>query len=390
MPNLGSPVEQQAARVIATTISEYTKKAIENTMAKYIFLAMLRKKNRIRKVRGGTDIKKVVKHKRAALSSITDLPSVSFTPINRHQPIELPARGYKMVDAVTLWQKYMNAGPAAIINATTNLMTELLDDFEFKLGGKFYVDGYAQSPGVDWHGIESLGSISGAGTDATNGIDSRVGVCNDTYAGYSTAQGSKGTWSSGWWPDGDGSTGYHFFTPLVPIYDDAAYGGNSADWKGQCLRVFRQAYIWQELRGHKIDTWICDGTAYGAVANVVEAKEQIRTERSKSNSLLISLGFGNVINFEGTDITFERGHTGFATHSGFNSGNPYRVPAYGLSWDQIELFHWGPELFMSMSDFSIESLADRHLVWTMSNLYFNPQAVVKVCSTDADTAFPSN
>src|SRR3990167_8384681 len=105
MPNLGSPVEQQAARVIATTISEYTKKAIDATMAKYIFLAMLRKKNRIRKVRSGTDIKKVVKHKRASLTAITDLPTVQFTPINRHQPIELPARGYKMVDAVTLWQK---------------------------------------------------------------------------------------------------------------------------------------------------------------------------------------------------------------------------------------------------------------------------------------------
>lgn len=382
MPNLGSPVESQAARVIATTISEYTKKAIENTMAKYIFLAMLRKKNRIRKVRGGTDIKKVVKHKRAALSSITDLPSISFTPINRHQPIELPARGYKMVDAVTLWQKYMNSGPAAIINATTNLMTDLLDDFEFKLGGKFYVDGNASTPGVDWHGCESLGSISGAGTDGTNGIDSRVGVCNDTYAGVSTAQGSKGTWSSGWWPDGDGTTGYHYYSPLVALYKDAAYGGSAVGFQDQCLRVFRQAFIWQELRGHKIDTWLGTGGAYAVVANVVEAKEQIRTQRSSSNSLLINLGFGNVINFEGTDVTFERGVPGVDPGS-------RTTPFYGFSWDQIELFHWGPQLFMSMSDFSIESLADRHLVWTMSNLYFNPQAFVKVCHTGADSSFPA-
>jgi hypothetical protein len=375
MPNLGSPVESQAARVIATTISEYTKKVIENTMAKYIFLAMLRKKGRIRKVRGGTDIKKVVKHKRAALSSITDLPSISFTPINRHQPIELPARGYKMVDAVTLWQKYMNAGPAAIINATTNLMTELLDDFEFKLGGKFYVDGYAQSPGVDWHGVESLGGVS-----VSAHADTRILAPSDTYAGYSTAFGTKGTWPTGTFPDGDGSTGYHFFSPLMPSYKDSGYGGTTDDFKGTCLRVFRQAGIWQELRGHKIDTWLGTGNAFGVVANVVEAKEQIRTERSKSNSLLINLGFGNIINFEGTDITYERGVPG--------TDGTRTVPFYGFTWDQIELFHWGPQLFMSMSDFSIESLADRHLVWTMSNLYFNPQSVVKVAHTTTDGTFP--
>lgn len=376
MPNLGSPVEAQAARVIATTISEYTKKAIDATMAKYIFLAMLKKKNRIRKVRGGTDIKKVVKHKRASLTSITDLPTIQFTPINRHQPIELPARGYKMVDAVTMWQKYMNSGPAAIINATTNLMTELLDDFDFKLGSKFYANGYAQSPGVDWHGCHSLGDFSGAHTDA------RIAAPTGNYAGYTTAFGSKGTWATGTFPGGDGSTGYHFFSPLISLYQNSGYGGATADFKGQCLRAMRQCFIWQELRGHKIDTWLGTGGAFGVVANVVEAKEQIRTERSKSNSLLINLGFGNVINFEGTDITFERGVPGTVTTT---TAGAHAVPFHGFSWDQIELFHWGPQFIMSLNDFSIESLADRHLAWTMSNLYFNPQALVYLAHTTSDS-----
>lgn len=380
MPTFGTNTEQ-AARILQSTIAEYIKKTQDNIMAKYIFLAAMRKKGRIRKCSGGDSIKRAIKHKRAPLHYLTDVPSIQFQPLNRLANISLPPRGFWVGDAVTWWQKWMNRGPAAIIDVTSNLMESLMDDIEFKLADQFYVDGNAASTNRAWHGLESFFSISGAGAGTAGNPTSRVGVPNDNYADQSTALGSKGTWnSSDQWPNGRGATGYHWWSPIVGLYDASGYG--STTWTANCFRVMRQLGIWQGLRGYKTDTWVLTPNAYNIFANAVEARETIRVERGLSkNGLLVTLGFGDVINFEGMEVTYERGVPTV-------DGGSRTVAGYGINWANAELAHWTPELIYSpAADSSIESMSDRHLALTVSNLYFNPQAQVKACyTTSTDSA----
>jgi len=167
----------------------------------------------------------------------------------------------------------------------------------------------------------------------------------------------------------------------VALYDATTWDGTSSTWKANCLRVLAKTSMWQDMRGQKVDLSLLQGTAYDRCYQEVEGKEQIRTERSASNSLMIKLGFGKSFNYQGTEVTYERGIPPTDVNSATLAG-------YGFNFEGIELTHWTPELIWSPPvDFSVESLSQRYMVGTVSELIFNPQAVTKYRYTSGtDTA----
>lgn len=364
------------ARVLNSTIADYVKKQMENIIAKYVFLAMLKEKGKITKCSGGDSKQWAVRYKRNSLHYLTDLPSISFQRVNKRVNAKLTPRGYWMSDQVSMWERWINQGPAAIINVTSTIMKELVDDFKEALNVEPFKDGNATASNKGWSGTETFGSISGA-----LGGNAGVGQCNDTYAGLSTAQGVKGTWDTTTWPNGRGSVGFHYWSPLVALYDASTWDGSSTTWKANCLRILAKTCMWQDLRGQKVDLALLQGPAYDQAYQTVEGKEQIRTERSASNSLMIKLGFGKSFTYQGTEVTYERGIPPTDVNSAALAG-------YGFNFDGIELTHWTPDLIWSPEvDFSVESLSQRYLVGTVSELIFNPQSVVKYRKTSgADTA----
>lgn len=364
------------ARILNSTIADYRKKQMENIIAKYVFLAMLKEKGKITKCAGGDSIQWAARYKRNNMHYLTDLPSISFQRINKRVNAKLTPRGYWMSDQISLWEKWINQGPAAIINITSTIVKELMDDFKERLAEEPYRDGNAAAYNKGWSGLETLGSTSGALAG-----NAAVGQCNDTYAGLSTSQGIKGTWNTTSWPNATGSVGYHYWSPLIAFYDATTWDGTNSTWRSNCLRVLAKTALWQDLRGQKVDLSLLQGAAYDQAYQTVETKEQIRTERSASNSLMIKLGFGKSFTYQGTEVTYERGVPATDVNSAALAG-------YGINFDGIELTHWTPELIWSPEvDFSVESLSQRYMVASVSEMIINPQAITKYRKTSgADTA----
>lgn len=360
----------QFSRVLNSTIADYVKKQMENILAKYVFLAMLKEKGKIKKSPGGDSKQWAVRYKRNTLHYLTDLPSISFQRINKRVNAKLTPRGYWMSDQVSMMERWVNRGPAAIIDVTNTIMSELMDDFKFALNEQPYKDGNATATNKGWSGTETFGAMSGSVSG-----NAAVGSPSDTYAGLATNLGVKGSWDTTNWPNGTGSVGYHYWSPLIALYDSTLWDGTNSTWRANCLRCLAKTSMWQDLRGQKVDLWLLTGPAYDQCYEKVEGKEQIRTERSASNSLMIKLGFGKTFNYQGTEVTYERGLPVTDVDSA-------QLAGYGFNWDGVELTHWTPDLVWSPEvDFSIESLSQRYMVGTVSELCFNPQAVVKIRKT---------
>jgi len=145
-------------------------------------LAMLKEKGKITKCPGGDSKQWAVRYKRNSLHYLTDLPSISFQRINKRVNAKLTPRGYWMSDQISMMERWVNQGPAAIINIASTIVKELTDDFKEALNVEPFKDGNATATNKGWSGTETFGSISGAVAG-----NAAVGLCNDTYAGLSTA-----------------------------------------------------------------------------------------------------------------------------------------------------------------------------------------------------------
>ena len=352
------------ARVLNSTIADYSDEKWNNILRERYVWGKLKSNGCFAKQNGGDQYVWSAKYHRETLKSLQDMATITFSRINRHVQAALPPRGYHLEDQVTLIEKWMNTSDKAIIKIVDDAMSSLIDDMTDQLPDKFYVDGNAGA-GTDVHGIESLLSYSGTITGNT-----KVGNCNDDYAQLSTAFGQKGLWGSTAYPNGTGSPGYHYVSPLI-LKNDVDYGATTNTFADSCLRIFRYAIIHQMRRKCKVDCFVLTPTAYMDVANKLEEREQIRTVRGEPIKEL-ETGIGPTIKFEGVEIATEYGVPETDSQAETVSG-------YGLSFKHIKCRHWSPKMIFPLPiDMAIETLSDRMLVLSFFNFFFDPQKVVKI------------
>ena len=356
-------------RVLATTIDRYEKQSIDNIEATKVVVASLKKKGRISKA-SGTQIGKMVRFKRQDLRGLPmDTATITFPRSNKRVNINIPPRGYYVTDSMTWQERQINQGAEAILNIFGTLLEELMDDFQFNYCKEFFKDGNASNNPYGIHGFESFGSFSGT---LNAGM---MGSPNDTYFGISTAVGLRGSWdSSNVFPNGSGQPGYHYWSPFIWHPEDASWGGSSNAWKDTCLLVAKADALYSSRRGHKRNIGLLNTGAYRLMSNKVETREQINTSRGTGNQLLVNLGFGETVHYEGVEYTHD-------------SDVPDRDPlsstrtllGYTLTLKDIELRHWTQKLVQTLNiPFSGETLSDRLMVASICNLFCNPQGVSKI------------
>ena len=84
-----------------------------------------------------------------------------------------------------------------------------------------------------------------------------------------------------------------------------------------------------------------------------------------TNSLMVKLGFGQTMNWDGVDVSFEHG---VPTGTGF-----------GINFDKIALHTLNGQLFHALPvDFSVETLTNRYTVLFYGNMQINPRSLAKV------------
>lgn len=345
------------ARIINTTIREYIRKEEVNILRRRRLLAMMEKKGRITFNHKGERMDWKVRFKRAPLGYFADADTQSFPGRDKRKTASLDWRGYTATDSMTKFQRLQNRGTEAIIKLYTNITKELLEDIRDHFCEELYVDGNAAGNLKRIHGLNSAMGNSGSGT--------YILTNSDTYAGLSTTLGSYGGSWTGTWPDGSGDSHYDFWSPLLVETDNSSWSsGASSSWANNCDEQISWAAIHTQRNGTMMDMVLADMTMYFQFLELIRGKERLSFTRNDKSSPLVQLGFRDVVNLDGVDVTWE-----------------YGVPAstaFGITVDEMELRSMQGQLFgTEEEDYDIEGKTTRFGVDFFGNMRFNPRHFCK-------------
>lgn len=341
------------ARIANTTIKKYIKGETLAILRNRKILALLESKGRISYNNSGNEVQWQVRYRQAAMQGFDDSDTLSFSRQNRWKTATLPWRGYAATDSITKRETLINKGPEALINVYANTAKMLMSDVDEQFGDEIYIDGNATGNSKRLHGLESFLSVSGVASTL-------IGVNNDTYAGLSTALGNYGGAWSGTWPSGTGDAQYDFWTPLVVDYTDGDWAATTKTWPNTCLEALRYGIIKGKKNKSKkgmLDLIDLNDDLYRQFLDKLQTEEQLNVQRGGDASGLYKLGFTDVTNFDGVDVTFE-----------------YGIPTtigYGLCTDCMELMSLQGELFVPEGpDFDIAGQSWRFSIDFLGNLKF--------------------
>lgn len=315
----------QALR-LNTTIKKYFRGEGKDMIVRgRRLLAALESKGRITYNHGGDGFVWTPRYKRSQLEAVDpDNIQTTFTQQNKHIQAKQDWRAYEIQDSMSKYNKLVNRGKEAIVNVWESKIKALAEDLRDGFANELYVDGGDINNSKRIHGLESIFGYSGT---LYNG---RVGNPNDVYAGLGTAPGFYGGSWNGDFPTGEGDAQYDFFTPLILIYNTNNWSSGNSGFDDNITEIIHFAGINMQTRSGKTpDLLLMGGDQYSQFMNKYDDKQRIQV--TNRNSLLVKLGFSDVMNVDGIDVTTE-----------------YGVPAnagYFLSYDKLELLSMQSDLF---------------------------------------------
>jgi hypothetical protein len=352
------------SRVVNSTIKKYIREREINILRNRKLTALLKKKGRITFNWSGTAMDWKIKYKRVRLTPYADGDTLEFSRKDRNKTATLDWRGYSMTDSMTKGEFLQNRNTEAIVKLYSEISTDLVDDMEDAFGEEFYINGYLPANSKRIHGIESF-------LAATQNIGNGAATPNGSFAGLSTVPGAYGgNWDPGnlpGWPNGRGDAQYDFWSPIVVDVGDTLFSSTDT-WEANCVEAISFGIIKtkksKSAKG-QLDLIMVDDEMYRVYLKQMRLKERILVERSAEKSPLIALGFSDVINQDGTDITWE-----------------YGIPAgsgYGFNCDMMELRSQQAQVFVPEGpDQDIATKSWRFSVDFFGNAVWNPKFFLKL------------
>lgn len=351
------------SRVVNSTTRNYIKETEVNILRNRKLLALLKEKGRISFNWSGTEMDWKVKYKRAKMTGFADGDTLAFERKDRYKTAKLGWRGYSATDSMFKGEYLQNRNAQAIINIYADVTKDMMADMDDAFGEEFYKDGNLPANSKGMHGIESF--MQGT-QNAGNGNCTPTG----SFAGLSCVPGAYGgVWDSGTlpgWPNGRGDTQYDFWSPIIVDYGDTLFAASPSNtWANTCIDALRYGIIKSKKNKSKegqLDIVMVDDEMYRAFVTNLAEKERIVV--SNQASPLIKLGFADVTNLDGVDITYEY-------------GMPPGV-GYGLNCDMMELRSQQAQIFVPEGpDWDIASKAWRYSIDFFGNIAWNPKFQVK-------------
>lgn len=361
------------SRVVNSTIRQYVRGEENNVMRARKLTALLKERGRIQYNAAGEQLDWKVKYKRAPLFGFADSDTLTFSRRNRWKTAVLPWRGYAMTDSMTKKEKLMNKSVEAIVKVYNSIAKNLMEDIEEEFGDELYIDGNASGNSKRIHGLESFLAATqtinvSTGAYRTANAADRAGAPSDTYAGLSTILGNYGGTWTGSWPEGTGEAHYDFWTPVLINYTSTAFGGATDTWAAQGDEALRYMLISAQKNRSKrgeIDMTLLEKLLYNDLLNLLDSKERFNSVPGRNMGSLAKLGFSNVVNFDGCEVTWEYG-VGSAI-------------GYGLNVDAMELQSLQSQLFVPEGpDFDIASQSWRFSIDFYGNARHNPRCFGKL------------
>jgi len=357
------------SRVANTTIHQYIRDEEVNILRGRKLLSLMKNKGRITFGHSGDFMDWKVRYKRAPMQGYADSDTLTFSRRDRWKTAQLDWRGYAATDQFTKLESLKNRGTEAIIKFWSQIAQNLMDDIEDQFGDELYIDGNASGNSKRLHGIESFMGNSGA-SGTTGAV---VAVPSDTYAGLTTGLGDYGgSWTQGTggtaWPSATGDAQYDFWSPLLVDYGDADWAASGVTWADTCKEALRFGIIKQKNRAKSakggLDLILANDELYRLFEDALDSRERTIIRRGESPGGMYALGFSDIVNWDGVDITYE-----------------YGVPAgvaYGLPMSALEMRSLQKQLFIPTGpDEDIASQSFRFSIDFFGNMRFNPRGFVK-------------
>jgi hypothetical protein len=357
------------SRIVNTTIRKYIREREINILRNRKLTALLKKKGRLAFNVSGVAMDWKIKYKRVKLTPFADGDTMQFDRKDRYKTAVLDWRGYSAGDSMTKGEFLQNRSTEAIIKVYDEIATDLADDMEEAFSEELYVDGNAPGNSKRIHGIESF-------MQATRVAGNGAGNPTGTFAGLSCALGAYGgVWNPGnlpAWPNGRGDTAYDFWSPVVVDYTDTLFG-TTPTWASACVDAISFGIIKtkksKSAKG-QLDVIMVDDEMFRAYQAAYRLKERITVERQADKSPLIALGFGDVINQDGVDVTWEFGIT--------------PDTGYGFNCDMMQIRSQQAQLFVPEGpDMDIATKSWRFAIDFFGNTTWNPKFFLKLADLGA-------
>jgi len=353
------------SRTAATTLAKHIREVEESMLRNYQMGALLEAAGRVNYNNSGEGFDWPVQFRLHKVEGNTGETQRNFARRNLWKTAHVEYRGYQATDSMYYREFRSNRGPEGVVKVFENFVDRLETSITQVLGTEYYIDGSASGNEQSWHGLESMFAVNGTvnistGAQRTANAADKVGYASDTYGGLSTALGNAGgeNESGAIWPDGIADSEYDYWTPLIVNYTSTAFSGSADTFAAQGDEAMRYAIINAQRNTSKngqITNIFLARDLYTDLLNLIDDKERIQISSEHS---LRALGFKNVLNFDGVEVSWE-------------SGVPTGV-GYGINYDNMELKSMDDSLLRSEGpDYDIHSQSFNAVVSTLSNLKFS-------------------
>jgi len=327
---------ESTAQINTTTIDNYLRIKVEPIFRSSFLLNELKSRGQILYKQHGKTLVWFPRFRRRRIVAGAGNPiNIDFANRNVRRQVTLPWRQYQLGESIPYISILQNQNrETAIFNIVQDTIDGGADDFMVDFREKLFGDGNAGT-GKDIHGLESIFSVNGLVPS------SRVGLPNDNYAGMSTALGVSGSWTpdaGDGWPTGTGDVEYHWWSPIVVDYQNAAWTGTTKNWQTTWQQALNYALTYQStLQKKDVDVVLLNPELKRLCSDSLESTQRfILSEKSGE----ANLGFKRLM-YEDVQIVTE-----------------YAVPdgvGYLLNLSEIELRCMEGQLVSTQQDTDITS-----------------------------------
>lgn len=295
-----------STRISVDTINKFISKIEMNVISRTRLLALLKQRGRILMGanESGQQLDWLVEYARGSRTERADgaeLALSSFNAPQRRKKALLDWGKIESFEKVTKGEMLKAQGQQARVKILQDAITKMGSDLKHFLVSDLWDDGTRVGPEDPVYGLTSvLGKVE------TPTDQYPTPAAATTYAGLSMGLGGLGgSVEEGAWPNGKFTPEYYAWTPLQANYEHADWGGASADWASNCGKVLRRLIDFQaDLRGDdgEVDVFLMTGLMYSEFKDNQEAKQRFNVTQPGKKGL-ISLGFNDVINYDGVEVS---------------------------------------------------------------------------------------
>lgn len=373
------------ARTASTTLARHIREVEQAFLRNYQIGALLEANGRLVYGYSGEGFDWPVQYRIHNVEGNTGETQRNFVRRNLWKVANQEFRGYQTTDSMFYREFLSNKGEEGIVKVYDRFVERLETSMKQTLGGEYYIDGEITANNQSWHGLETLFNtadtrgtvdphtydVDEAEKRAANAEDI-VGYPQGSYAGLNMQLGYYGgeNETGKVWPDGLADPEFDFWTPLIVNYTTTSTLLPSATntWAGQGTEAMRYAIINCQrnvsMEG-QITNILLNRELYRQLLDSLASKERINIT---SETGLRALGYKNVINFDGVEVSWE-----VAVPSGVG---------YGINYNQMQLISMDDVLLRSEGpEYDMDSQSFKAVVSTLSNIkYSSPRNFFKLAS----------